>query len=116
MRSFQTNLDKFTARGVRLVAISVDPPDVTRVHGEKVGYTYTLLSDPKAEVIHRYDVLHPGAGVGGADIARPAEFLLDPSGTVRWLHLTESPKVRVMGEEVLKVLDNLGVTPADTKK
>ncbi len=74
---------------------------VTRAQGEKVGYTYTFLSDPKAEVIHRYDVLHPGAGIGGADIARPAEFLLDPSGTVRWLHLTESYKVRVMGEEVL---------------
>ncbi len=98
------------------MAISVDPPDVTRTHGEKVGYTYTFLSDPKAEVIRRYDVLHPEAGIGGADIARPAEFLLDPSGTVRWLHLSESYKVRVMGEEVLEVLDNLGVTPADTKK
>ncbi len=116
MRSFQQNLDKFAARNVRLVAISVDPPEVTRAHMEKGGYTYTFLSDPKAEVIRRYDLLHPGGGIGGADIARPAEFLLDPSGTVRWENLTESYKVRIHAEEMFKVLDDLGVTPADSKK
>ena len=116
MRSFQQNLDKFTTRGVRLVAVSVDPPEVTREHIEKAGYTYTFLSDPKAEVIRRYDLLHPGGGIGGADIARPAEFLLDPSGTVRWANLTESYKVRVTAEQILKALDELGVTPAKQKK
>jgi hypothetical protein len=39
-------------------------------------------------VIRRYDLLHKGAGVNGHDIARPAEFLLDSSGTIRWINLT----------------------------
>ncbi len=116
MRSFQQSLEKFNARGVRIVAISVDPPEVTRAHCEKVGYTFTFLSDPKAEVIRRYDLLHPGGGIGGADIARPAEFLLDPTGTVRWLNLTASYKVRITAEQVLKVLDDLGVVAPGTKK
>jgi len=73
------------------------------------GYTFTFLSDPKAEVIRRYDLLHAGGGIGGADIARPAEFLLDPSATVRWVNLSESYKVRATAEQVLKVLDDLGV-------
>ncbi len=112
----QGSLDKFTARGVRLVAVSVDPPEVTRAHCEKQGYTFTFLSDPNAEVIRRYDLVHPGGFRGTSDIARPAEFLLDPSGTVRWLNLTESFKVRPTAEQVLKVLDDLGVTPQETKK
>ena len=116
MRSLQQNLEKFAARGVRVVAASVDPPEVTRAHIEKVGYTYTFLCDPKAEVIRRYDLLHSGGGIGGADIARPAEFLLDPTGTVRWANLTESYKVRLTAEQLFKVLDGLGVAPANSKK
>ena len=50
---------------------------------------YTFLSDPNAEVIRRYDLLHAGAGVNGHDIARPAEFLLDSPGIVRWVNLTK---------------------------
>ena len=92
---------------MRIIAVSVDPRDVTRKHCEKQGYTYTFLSDEKAEVIRRYDLLHAGGGIGGADIARPAEFLLDPSGTVRWVNLTESYKVRVTAEQILKVPDDL---------
>jgi len=95
---------------VRLVAISVDPVEVTARHCEKQGYTFVFLADPKAEVIRRYDLLHPG-GHGGEDIARPAEFLVDPGGVVCWVNLTESFQVRPKGEEILKVLDDLGVKP-----
>ncbi len=52
-------------------------------------------------------MLHPGGGLGGVDIARPDEFLLDSSGTARWLNLTESYKVRPTAKQMLKVLDDL---------
>lgn len=84
------------------MAISVDAPDVSAELCRKAGYTYTFLSDPNAEVIRRYDLLHPGAGVNGQDIARPAEFLLDSSGLVRWVNLTEDFRVRATPEEMLK--------------
>ena len=110
MRSFEENLEKFNARGVRIVGISVDPPEVTRKHCEKLGYTYTFLSDPQAEVIRRYDLLHP-QGAMGHDISRPAEFLIDPGGAVRWVNLSEDVRVRARPEQVLKLLDGLGVSP-----
>ncbi len=109
MRSFQEQLADFTSRSIRVVAISVDPPEVTRNHCQKRGYTYTFLSDAKAEVIRRYDLLHQGGDPHGADIARPAEFLVDPTGTVRWVNLTESISVRARPEQVLKALDELGL-------
>jgi peroxiredoxin len=67
----------------------------------KAGYTFTFLSDPNAEVIRHYDLLHPGAGVNSQDIARPAEFLVDSSGVVRWVNLTEDLRVRATPEEML---------------
>ena len=64
-----------------------------------------FLSDPQAEVIRRYDVLHAGAGEGGRGIARPAEFLVDPTGVVRWVNLTDDIRVRARPQTVLRELD-----------
>ena len=107
MRSFQQRLADFNTRAIRVVAISVDAPEVTRQHCQKLGFTYTFLSDPNAEVIRRYDLLHQGGGPKGADIARPAEFLIDSTGTIRWINLTDSVTVRARPEQVLKAFDDL---------
>lgn len=93
---------KFEEVGIRPVAISVDTPEVSRDLREKVGYTFTFLSDSKAETIRRYDLLHAGAGIDGQDIARPAELLLDSSGVVRWVNLTENYWVRARPEQILE--------------
>jgi peroxiredoxin (alkyl hydroperoxide reductase subunit C) len=108
LRSFQRRLSEFDARGVRVVGISIDPPETNRRQSQKRGYTFPLLSDSNAKVIHRYDVLHPGAGPKGADIARPAEFLIDSNGrVVRWVNLTENIAVRARPEQVLEALNQL---------
>jgi peroxiredoxin len=80
---------------------------VSRDLCQQAGYTFTFLSDPKAEVIRRYDLLHAGAGIEGQDIARPAEFLLDSSGTVRWVNLTENYWVRARPEQILEAATTL---------
>lgn len=49
-----------------------------------------------------YDLVHQGAGADGEDIARPAEFLVDSSGTVRWLNLTGNYWVRARPEQILE--------------
>jgi len=89
------------------VGISVDPSEINRRQSQKLRYTFPLLSDPKAEVIRRYDVLHSGAGPKGADIARPAEFLIDSNGIVRWVNLTENIAVRARPEQVLNAFDQI---------
>ena len=88
--------------GVRPVAISVDTPEQSRDLCNKAGYTFTFLSDPKADTIRRYDLLHPGAGQDGHDIARPAEFLLDSSGVIRWVNLTDDFRVRARPEQIIR--------------
>ena len=86
---------------MRPVAISVDPPAVSEDLAQKAGYSFPILSDPKAEVIRRYDLLHPGGGPSSSDISRPAEFLVDSSGTVRWTNFTEDIRVRAKADQML---------------
>ena len=86
---------------MRPVAISVDTPEVSRNLANKAGYTFTILSDPQAETIRRYNLLHKGGGPEGSDIARPAEFLVDSSGTVRWTNFTEDIRIRAKADEML---------------
>jgi peroxiredoxin len=102
LRSIEDNLDKFRQAGIRPVAISVDTPEESRKLSEQAGYTFTILSDPSTEAIRRYDLVHAGAGIDGNDVARPAEFLLDSKGTVRWLNLTENYWVRARPEQILE--------------
>lgn len=103
MRGIERSLNKFNEAGIRPVAISVDTPQESRDLMQKAGYSFPFLSDQNTEAIRRYDLVHKGAGITGNDIARPAEFLIDASGTVRWVNLTENYWVRARPEQVLEV-------------
>lgn len=93
---------------MKVVAVSVDPVETTRKHVEKEGFPFIFLSDEKLEVLKKYDLVHP-QGFRGGDISRPGEFLIDPTGIIRWRELTENYRVRVKGEDILKGLDQLGL-------
>ena len=86
---------------MRVAAISVDTPAQSAALCQKAGYSYTFLSDEKREVIRRYDLVHAHGSPDGADISRPAEFLVDSSGTVRWTNFTEDIRIRAKADEML---------------
>jgi peroxiredoxin len=102
LRSIQKNLAGFSEAGIRPVAISVDSPEDSRDLCQKAGYTFTFLSDSNLEAIRRYDLVHAGQGIKGNDIARPAEFLIDAKGNVRWRMLTENYWVRARPAQILE--------------
>jgi peroxiredoxin len=105
LRSFQRQISEFNDRGIRIAAICVDPPERNLRQCQKLAFTFPLLADTKAEVIRRYGVLHAGGGPHRSDIARPAEFLIDAGGTIRWRNLTESVIVRARPGQVLHAFD-----------
>jgi peroxiredoxin len=107
LRSIEQNLENFRQARIHPVAISVDDPEASRNLSQDQGYTFPILSDPGAEVIRRYDLVHVGAGANGGNIARPAEFLIDTTGTVRWLNLTDNYWVRAKPEQILEVAQSL---------
>jgi peroxiredoxin len=84
------------------VAISVDAPEESADLCRKAGYTYTFLrSQCGGHPALRASAYRRG-GVNAHDIARPAEFLLDSSGIVRRVNLTEDLRVRATPEDMLK--------------
>lgn len=108
LRSIEDNLDNFTAAGIRVVGISVDTPEQTRLHmQQQAGYTFTFLSDSKLDAIRSYDLVHVKEMASGKDISRPAEFLLDSSGTVRWRMVTENFFKTPRPEQVLDAAKSL---------
>ena len=79
----------------------MDTPEESRDLCKNAGFTFPFLSDPNTTAISAYDLLHKGAGVNGHDVARPGEFLVDSSGVVRWVNLTEDLRVRARAEEFI---------------
>ncbi len=100
-------MGEFSKRGIQVVAVSVDPVEVAHTLAAKAGITFPLLADPGMKAIGPYDLMHI-RGHKGSDIARPAEFLIDHTGRVRWVNLTDDVRVRATGEQVLKAADRLG--------
>jgi len=98
----ESHLSELRAAGIQPVAISVDTPEESRDLSGKAGYTFPLLSDPNTATIARYHLLHKGAGIKGHDIARPAEFLVDRAGVVRWRNLTGDFRVRARPEQIIE--------------
>ena len=96
-RGIQQHLADFSAMGVRPVVISIDSPDASRALSREAGYTFTFLSDPSLAVIRRYDVAN-------GEEARPAEFLLDSTGMVRWRNLTNNMFVRARPEQMVEAI------------
>jgi peroxiredoxin Q/BCP len=107
LRGFEQRLNDFHRRGVEVLGISADSPADSKKLCQSRGYTFPFLSDPDAGTIRHYGVLHPKAGPAGNDIARPAEFLVDATGTIRWVNLTEDIRVRARAESVLAAIDRL---------
>jgi peroxiredoxin len=70
-----------------------------------MGWTFTFLSAPEGKVLRQYDLVHQMSE--DQVVSRPAEFLIDPTGTVRWVDLTEDYKVRTRPEEVLEIFDRM---------
>ena len=89
------------------MAISVDSAEESRDLRKRAGYTFTFLSDPGAHVIRQYHLLHVAGGPEKQDISRPAEFLVDSSGDIRWENFTEDVRVRARAKEMLSAAKTL---------
>ena len=62
---------------------------------------FTILSDPGAQVITSYGLLHRGAGTEGQDIALDTTLLVDVDGRERWRHVSQTLPDVPTPEEIL---------------
>jgi len=84
------------------LAISVDPPEVSREIVEADGLSFPVLSDVGRDAVRGFGVLHEGGNpIDGSDLARPATFVLDRDGRIVWRDLTDNWRVRPRPTELL---------------
>lgn len=99
---------------VKLLAISVDPPDVSKVFAEKLGadnkgaINFPILSDPDHKIIDNYGLRDPayeGQKVYG--IPHPAVYVIDKEGKVAWVKVESNYRERPTNREIRAALDAL---------
>jgi peroxiredoxin len=97
-------------RGYGVAALSYDSPEILAAFTAKRNIAYTLLSDPKSEVIDLYKLRDPQYPPGNRayGVPRPIIFVLDPDGIIKAKLYEESFKDRPPVTAVISKLDALG--------
>ena len=97
-------------RGYHVVGLSYDSPEILQAFTLKRQLTYTLLSDPKSEIIDRYALRDPQYPPGSRayGVPRPIIFVLDPQAMIRAKLYEESFKNRPPVGAIITKLDELG--------
>jgi len=85
MVDLNTAVAAIERRGYRMAGISYDSPQILKTFIERRQIGYTLLSDPKSEIIDRYRLRDPQYPPGNLahGVPRPIIFILDKSGTIK---------------------------------
>ena len=96
-------------RGYKLAGISYDSPEIFKVFIERRKITYTLLSDPKSEIIDRYKLRDPRYPPGdfAYGVPRPIIFILDRNGAIKAKLYEESYTKRPPATLVIETLDKM---------
>ena len=100
----EKNHAQFEKRNVRIVAASVDEQEMARHTQQKFPHL-VVVSDSEGKLIKAAEVIHPGAGPKGEDIAAPTTFFIDKQGTVHLLFRPRLVVTRLSANEVLKAVD-----------
>lgn len=106
--------DEFERRGVKCIAVSVDPledhlgwaGDIGDVGGTDLNFP--IIADPDRSVSTAYDMIHPGEG--DTSTVRSV-FIIDPADKVR-LTMTYPKSVGRNFTEILRAIDALQLTDA----
>jgi peroxiredoxin len=96
-------------RGYHVAGLSYDSPEILEAFTVKRHLTYTLLSDPKSEIIDRYNLRDPQYPQGSKayGVPRPIIFVLDPHAVIKAKLYEESFKNRPPVTAVISKLDEL---------
>ncbi|OWK44515.1 Alkyl hydroperoxide reductase subunit C-like protein [Fimbriiglobus ruber] len=86
------DLPLFREVGARVVAISADPPEMTRRRvQESDPFGFPILSDPENKVARAYQVFRRAQDGNPGDRLLHGTFIVDRDGTIRWVNVGDAP-------------------------
>ncbi|MDX5327433.1 MAG: peroxiredoxin, partial [Marinobacter sp.] len=104
--------DEFAKRGVKAIALSVDPVDSHKEWIKDINETqgctvnFPIIADHDSKVAKLYDMIHPNAD---STLTVRSLFIIDPNKKVR-LIITYPASTGRNFNEVLRVIDSLQLT------
>jgi thioredoxin-dependent peroxiredoxin len=104
--------DEFKKRGVKVIALSVDPVDSHTRWIEDINSTqnarvnFPIIADADRKVSELYDLIHPNAS---STLTVRSLFVIDPAKKVR-LIITYPASTGRNFDEILRVIDSLQLT------
>lgn len=79
----QNAREKFQRQGLGLAALSYDSEAILEDFTQRHSIGYSLIADPKSEIIRRYGVLNANAPGFTKNMAYPGYFYVTPNGIIK---------------------------------
>jgi mycoredoxin-dependent peroxiredoxin len=103
MPSYEAELNRFQSYDTQVIGISMDARHAMAAWAKQLGLTFPLLSDfyPQGKVVDLYGVRHM------AGMPERALFVIDKTGTIRWIHVHRPVGETPDNEELFEILRKL---------
>jgi glutaredoxin-dependent peroxiredoxin len=102
---FRDSTARLVDLNAEVIGISVNDPFSNKAFAEKNRLPFTVLSDYNREVIKTYGVeMFDFAGLKGYTVAKRSIFILDETGIVRYIWISEDPSIEPNYTEIQKIL------------
>lgn len=102
----QENVEGYAVYTATPLAIAGQWPRELRGYAEKNGITFPLLVDKTRSVIKSYGVYH-WLSLEAYNIARPATFIIDKTGIIRYMYIGSHQFDLAKQREILESLKNI---------
>ena len=108
MCTFRDSMARLTSLKARVIGIAVTDPFSNKAFAEKNFLPFPILSDHKREVIRTYGIELPDfAGLKGYSTAKRSIFILDKAGIVRYVWISDDPRVEPNYGEIEAFLEKM---------
>jgi methyl-accepting chemotaxis protein len=97
---------EYVARGMQVVTVVAQTSDAVRRYVEDAGLPFNILIDESRDVLKAYGVWHR-LGLDAWNIARPALFVIDRSGNIRYSFVSQHQDEFPTHEDIMKEIDKL---------
>jgi peroxiredoxin len=91
---------------VQVAAVVAQSSEPVRTYVEETGLPFNILIDKSRAVVKAYGVWH-AFGLSAWNIARPALFLIDRSGAIRYSFIANRQQEFPSHAEIMKAVDTM---------
>ena len=105
---FRDSMARLVDLDAQVIGISVNDPFSNKAFKDKNRLMFPILSDYKREAIRNYGLESVNfAGLEGYTVAKRSIFILDQTGIVRYVWVSEDPSIESNYQEILKNLEKI---------